>query len=139
MMSPQLAAGLTGFVGLCMLAGWLSAFRNRFYLGWLGLAFLSLAGAIWGSGRAEAARALGGSDPRATLLAQVLFIVCVVAFLLALVSAVRETGRRVREIKERHAAAEEALLAMIRASRDREDKAGLAGDEEGPSNEDDSS
>ena len=43
-MSPQLAGGLTALVGMCMVAGWLAAFRNRAYLGLLGLGFLTISG-----------------------------------------------------------------------------------------------
>ena len=110
-MSPQLAAGLTALVGLCMVAGWLSAFRNRAYLGWLGCAFLTLSASLLSHGRSP-------------LAATILLVVCLLCFLLALVAAVRETKRRVHEIRERHAAAEEAMLAMIQASREKEQQAG---------------
>ncbi len=60
-MSPQFAAGLTGLAGLCMVAGWVTAFRNRAYLGWLGFAFLCLSGFLWTGNRA---RDLGVPDNR---------------------------------------------------------------------------
>jgi|GEM_PF-1946795 hypothetical protein len=128
-MSPEMGAGLTAVLGLSMLAGWFTGFRNRAYLGWLGLAFLLLSAAILTSARAAAAKELGGSEPSMGLLTGVLFAVALAAFVLALVSAVRETGRRIQEIRERHAAAEEALLEIVRAQRDRD--GGKAADAKG--------
>ncbi len=129
-MSSDLAAALTGFVGLCLIAGWLSGFRNRGYLGWLGLAFVCLAGAIWASGEAELAREMGAAANRPMRLGQVLLGVCVVAFVLAVLSAVQETQRRVREIRARHEAAEEALIEMLRAQRGKKPDPGPAEDEQ---------
>ena len=124
MMSPQVAAGLTAFVGVCMVAGWLSAFRNRAYLGWLGLAFLALSGSLLAHDRARQAQVLGVASPQVSLLAKILLLVCLLSFVLALVAAVRETARRLRDIRDRHRAAEEALLAMMQARREKEDEAG---------------
>jgi hypothetical protein len=118
MISPQLAAGLTAFVGACMLAGFLSAFRNRGYLGWLGLAFLSFSGSLLAADRAGQARALGADGASMALLAKILLAFCLLCFLLALVFAVRETARRLRDIREQHQAAADALLAMARARRE---------------------
>jgi TRAP-type C4-dicarboxylate transport system permease small subunit len=108
-------------VGLSMVAGWLSAFRNRAYLGLLGLAFLMLSGSLLAADRASAMQALGGpADPKMALAATVLLAGCVVSFAAALLAALRETARRVREVRERHEAAEQAMLEMIRASQERE-------------------
>lgn len=103
-----------------MLAGWLSAFRNRAYLGWLGLAFMAVSGYLLAYDRGQTARSLGLPEGGAIMAQKAALLVCIVAFLLSLVAAARETVRRIREIRESHQAAEEALLAMIQASQDRE-------------------
>jgi len=121
-MSPQLAAGLTAFVGACLVAGWATGFRNRSYVGWLGAAFLTLAVSLWSTGQVEAAQEVGGRSPRMGLLAMLFFFVCLVCFLIAAVTAVRETVRRLRDMRVHHEAAAEAMLAMIRARREREEK-----------------
>jgi len=119
--SPQLAAGLTSVVGLSMVAGWLSAFRNRAYLGWLGLSFLSLSGYLLSIDRVRAAHDLGMRNPGAALAAKAFLIAWAASFLLSLLFAARETRRRIREIRAGHRAAEEALLEMIQAAREREE------------------
>ncbi|MBE9566007.1 MAG: hypothetical protein IMF16_04585 [Proteobacteria bacterium] len=119
MISPQLAAGLTAFVGLCMLAGWLSAFRHRAYLGWLGLAFLTLSGSILAHDKVKVAQDLGAAAPQMRLVAQALLVVCAVCFVLAVVMALQESIRRLHELREQHRAAEEALVAMAQASREK--------------------
>jgi MFS family permease len=119
-MSPQLAAGLVAFVGICLLAGWFTGFKNRSSVGWLGLAFLGLAGFLMALGKAREAQELGRAAPAMAALARALLIVGVAALLLSAVSAVRETARRLREIKESHEAAAEGLLEVMRAARERE-------------------
>jgi TRAP-type C4-dicarboxylate transport system permease small subunit len=106
-----------------MLAGWLSAFRHRAYLGWLGLAFLTLSGSILAHDKVKVAQELGAAAPQLRLAAQALLVVCAVCFVLAVVMAVQESIRRLRELRERHEAAEEALLAMVQASREKEARA----------------
>ncbi len=123
MITPQLAAGLTAFVGVCMLAGWLSAFRHRAYLGWLGLAFLTLSGSILAQDKVKVALELGAAAPQMRLAAQALLVVCAVCFVLAAVMAVQESVRRLHELKERHRSAEEALMAMVKVSREKEARA----------------
>ena len=103
-----------------MLAGFLSAFRNRAYLGLLGLAFLSFSGSLLVADKAARDRALGLESPSTALLAWVLLAACLLCFFLALVFAVRETARRLRDIREQHQAAADALLAMAQARRERE-------------------
>jgi hypothetical protein len=119
-MSPQFAAGLTAFVGLCLVAGWATGFRNRSYVGWLGLAFLLLAGSLMSAAKAGEARELGADAPALGLLAKVLFGACFVAFLLAALAAVRETARRLQELRLHHEEAAEAMLEIFRASQARE-------------------
>lgn len=111
---------MTTVVGLSMLAGWLSAFRNRAYLGWLGGAFLALSGYLIFRDRAVVAQEMETSDPQAVLLANLCLGAAALAFVLALVAATLETTRRIRAIQERHRAAEDALLAVIHAARERE-------------------
>jgi len=122
MISPQLAAGLTTVVGLSMLAGWLTALRNRAYLGWLGLAFLCISGYVLAAERARLAHDLGLSGAGATEATRVLLVASIISFLLSLVSAARETVRRIRDIHAGHRAAEEALLAIISAQRDSDEE-----------------
>lgn len=121
-MSPQLAAGLTAFAGLCMVAGWITAFRNRGYLGLLGVAFLILAGFLLALGRARATQGTGEASDQMVLLSRVLLAACILSFLLAIVSAARETSRRLREIRRGYCEAEEAMLEMVKASLEKEAK-----------------
>ena len=139
MMSPPLAAGLLAFVGACLVAGWITGFRNRSYVGWLGFAFLALSGSLWALGKVSAAQDLGSTDPAMALLTKVLLIICLLSFLLSAISAVRETLRRVREVRTQHESAAETLLALVQASRDRkeEPRSGQPdGDGDGSSKED---
>jgi hypothetical protein len=121
-MSPQLAAGLTAFVGVCLVAGWATGFRHRAYVGWLGLAFLALAGLLLALGRVREAEAIGGSDPRMAMLVKVLLVVWVGALLLAAGTAIGETLRRLRALRNGHQQAAEALLEMVRARREQREK-----------------
>ena len=118
-MSPQLAAGLVAFVGICLLAGWFTGFRNRSYVGWLGVAFLVLAGSVLAGAKAKEAADLAMASPGLAAAAKVLLLAAVGAFLLSAVSAVGETLRRLRQIKESHEAAAEGLLELMRAARER--------------------
>jgi hypothetical protein len=120
MMSPQVAASLLIVLGLSMVAGWATVFRNRYYLGSLGIAFLALAGALLAGNKVKLARTFGSSEPGLAALGRVLLILAAVFGALALVAAVQETRRRLAEIQESHRAAEEALVEMIRASREKE-------------------
>ena len=137
-MTPQLAAGLTAFVGLCLLAGWVTGYRHRAYVGWLGLAFFALAGFLLALGRVRDVEAIGGSDPRMAILVKVLLLVWVGALLLAAGTAVAETLRRLRELREGHQEAAEALLEMVRVTRERREKSeeGESPEEGEPAGED---
>ncbi len=121
-MSPQLAAALTGIVGICMVAGWITAFRNRAYLGFLGLAFLILAGSLSALARARAAQEIGEPSAQMVLLTRVLLAACLLSFLLAVVTAAQETARRLREIRTGYREAEEAMLEMVKASLEKEEE-----------------
>ena len=122
-MTPRLAASLTTIVGLSMLAGWLSAFRNRAYLGWLGLAFMSMSGYLLAYDRAQSARAFNLPIDSAILAQKVCLVIAVLAFFLSLIAAARETVRRVREIQASNREAEEAMLEMMKASLEHEARA----------------
>jgi hypothetical protein len=122
-MNPRLAASLTTIVGLSMLAGWLSAFRNRAYLGWLGLAFMSMSGYLMAYDRAQSAKAFNLPTGGAALTQKACLVIAFVGFLCSEVAAVRETKRRIREIQEGHRAAEEALFEMMKASAEQEARA----------------
>jgi hypothetical protein len=119
-MTPQFAAGMVAFVGICLLAGWFTGFRNRSYVGWLGLTFLALAGSVMAGAKAKEAKDLAMASPGLATAAKVLLLSAVIAFLLSAVSAIRETVRRLRQIKEGHDAAAEGLLELMRAARERE-------------------
>jgi ABC-type Fe3+ transport system permease subunit len=122
-MTPQLAAGLTAFVGICLLAGWVTGFRNRSYVGWLGLAFIGLSGFLLAAGRAHAAQEMARPEPAMATLARALLFIWIAALLLSAVSAVRETARRLREIRESHEEAAQGMLELVRASRERAEEA----------------
>lgn len=132
-MTPQFAAGLTAFVGLCLIAGWISGFRNRSYVGWLGFAFLALSGFLLALSKVREAQTFGATNPSMGLLARVLFVVWMGAFVLALVSAVRETSRRLRELRASHEAAAEGLLEIMRARQEKEGEAAPQKSEEADS------
>lgn len=136
MITPQFAAGLIAFVGICLLAGWITGFRNRSYVGWLGLAFVGLAGFLAAAGKVREAKELGGSNPGMAALAKLLVVVWVGALVLSAVSAVRETARRLREIKESHQAAAEGLLELMRASQEQESDAPAEESGTSPSDDD---
>jgi len=91
------------FLGVCALGGFLTSFRERGYLGWFGLACLLAGGGLL----------LGDSGRR------VLLWLALAAGLAAVLSAVRETTRRLRAIRDQQAAREAQLLAMVQAERDR--------------------
>jgi hypothetical protein len=131
LISAGLLSTLTTLIGLSLLAGWLTTFRNRGYLAWLGLAFLAVSGYLLASDRAREAHELGLPHSGPLALARACLIVCLIAFVIAIVAAARETGRRMREIRESHQAAEEAMLEMIQASREKEAQAEQSTTQEG--------
>ena len=120
MVSPELAAGLTAFVGICLIAGWVTGFRHRSYVGWLGLAFLGLAGFVLALARMREAQDMGAPSPGLQWVVRVLLVVWLASFVIAGVSAVRETVRRLRALRREHLEAAEALLELVRASHEAE-------------------
>ncbi len=120
MMSPQVAASLLVVLGLSMVAGWVTVFRNRYYLGSLGIAFLALAGALMAGNKVKLAAEFGASEPGLAVVGRVLLIAAAAFGALALILAVQETRRRMAEMRESYRAAEEALIEMVEASRRKE-------------------
>ena len=98
------AAAVIAFIGLCLLLGWVQVYRDRRYLLWLAIAFLSLGSNLW-LPRGEYV------GPRRVLLA-----VTLVTLIAAVVEAIVETRRRLARIRAQHRAREEALLEMVKAS-----------------------
>jgi Zn-dependent protease len=101
----------------------MTGFRHRSYVGWLGLAFVGLAGFVLALARASEAQELGARDPAMEWLVRVLLAVWLGSFLVAAVTAVRETARRLRELRRGHIEAAEALLELARASHEAEQRA----------------
>ena len=93
-------------VGLSLLAGFFTQFRQRGYVGLLGFCFLSLAVAsflahVTKNGRNAA------------------FIIAGIFFLLSLISAVLQTHARIAAIRRSHKAMEEQMIAMLEVDRER--------------------
>ena len=101
----------------------MTVFRNRYYLGLLGLAFLALAGALLAAQKVDAARQFDASAPTAAALARALLPAAVLFFIAALVAAVYEVRQRLAEMRESYRAAEEALMEITRASAEKEEPA----------------
>jgi ABC-type Fe3+ transport system permease subunit len=100
------AGGFCIIVGLSLVAGFLSQFRERGYVGLLGFSFLALAVAAFQSEINENARNY------ALIFAGILFI-------LSFISAVQQTRQRLTEIRRRQEAFEEQMLAMLEVERQR--------------------
>lgn len=83
------AAFVTGFIGILFLAGFVSAFRNRIYVGLLGLSFVTLAAQI-----------MMPAESAHRWLRLGLLIVAGALFLGAVFAAVSETAARVRLLQE---------------------------------------
>ncbi len=124
MLSPQVIASLLLVAGASMVAGWVVAFRDRYYLVLLGLAFCALSGALLAGQRVQVAVELGASEPGFALLARVLFVASSMFGVAAVVAAVMETRRRLAMLRESYRAAEEALIAMAQAAKQREESRG---------------
>jgi len=104
----RVVGGFCLIVGLSLVAGFLSQFRERGYVGWLGLCFLALAAASFLSQSPPLARnaALGAGG---------------LMFLFSFISALLHTRARLEEIRLRQQAFEKEMLAMLEAEkRDRE-------------------
>jgi hypothetical protein len=108
----QTIAYLCIVVGLSMIAGWWTAFRNRPYLGLLGASFLVLATYLIVRERVAANPAIVWVQ----IAALAIYAVLVVA---AVVAAVQESRRRLAEVREHFRAAEEGFVAMMEAEQRR--------------------
>ena len=104
----RIAASFCIMVGLSLLAGFITQFRQRGYLGWLGLCFLALAAAGFMSWREYPTGrniALG--------IAGVLFV-------FSFISAALQTRQRLAKIRRHQEALEAQMIAMMEAQRERE-------------------
>jgi hypothetical protein len=126
----QTIAYLCIVVGLSMIAGWWTAFRNRPYLGLLGASFLVLATYLIVRERVAANPAIVWVQ----IAALAIYAVLVVA---AVVAAVQESRRRLAEVRENSRAAEEGFVAMMeaeqrrRAAKPEDDSSSRQSDKEG--------
>jgi len=100
----RVVGGFCLIVGLSLVAGFLSQFRERGYVGWLGLCFLALAGASLFSQVSLPVR-------NSALAAAGLM------FLLSFISALLHTRARLEEIRLRQQAFEKEMLAMLEAEK----------------------
>jgi hypothetical protein len=117
------AGSFSLIIGLSLLAGFITQFRERGYVGWLGVSFLLLAAAgfTWES-----------SPPfRGYLLS-----IAGVSFFCSLISAVLHTRERLREINDRQQAFEAQMLAILEVEKEkyqkRRESGGLPRATEGP-------
>ncbi len=127
MISAQVIAYLCIVVGLSMVAGWWVAFRNRPYLGLLGLSFLALAAYLAARERVAVAKAAGATDLMMVRVEIAALVVCAALFVAATIAAVQESRRRLAEVREHFRAAEEGLMAMMEAEQRR--RAAKSGDD----------
>lgn len=120
----RIAASFCIMVGLSLLAGFITQFRQRGYLGWLGLCFLALAAAGFMSLREYPTGrniALG--------IAGVLFV-------FAFISAALQTRQRLAEIRRHQEALEAQMIAMMEAQREKERREKRAANEKVDTRED---
>jgi uncharacterized membrane protein (DUF106 family) len=110
------AGGFALILGLALVAGFITQFRERGYVGWLGVSFLFLAAAgfIWES----------SPHLRGYLLSP-----AGVTFLCSLVSAVLHTRERLREIGDRQQAFEAQMLAILEVEKAKLEKAKSSSEE----------
>jgi len=116
-MPPQTIAYLCLVVGLSMVAGWVVAFRNRPYLGLLGLSFLSLAGYVLAREAVRRAQEARLSAPGLTWLEVAALVATLLLFVASFWAAVQESRRRMREVREHFRAAEDAFTTLMEAER----------------------
>ena len=119
MISAQVIAYLCIVVGLSMVAGWWVAFRNRPYLGLLGLSFLTLAAYLVSREKVAAAKAAGATNVTMVWVEIAALVICAALFVAATIAAVQESKRRMAEVREHFRAAEEGLMAMMEAEKRR--------------------
>jgi hypothetical protein len=105
----RVAGSFASIIGLSLLAGFFIQFRDRGYVGWLGVNFLLLAGAgfTWQSNPEMRGYLLGAAG---------------LSFLFALVSAILHTREKLRDINDRQQAFEAQMLAMLEVEREKHKK-----------------
>jgi hypothetical protein len=110
------AGGFALIIGLSLAAGFITQFRERGYVGWLGGSFLFLAAAgfIWVDSPYLRGYLLGGAG---------------LAFLCALVSAILHTREKLREINDRQQGFEAQMLAILAAEKEKYQKNQASGGE----------
>jgi len=114
------AAAVTGLLGLCFVIGFFKAFRERIYLGLLGLSFMSLAANMLVS-----APELG----RVKLL---LWVITGLLFVGACCLAVAQTLAQMRLIRERRKGLEAEMWAYLEQLQRRNAEQGKTADAAGP-------
>jgi len=109
MVWARIAGSFCLIVGLSLIAGFVSQFRERGYVGWLGLSFLALAVSALSSQTNLTARNIA-------LAAAGVF------FLLSFISAVQQTRQRLAAIRRRQNEFEDQMIALLEAERARREK-----------------
>ena len=110
-MNPEVIGYYCLVAGASMVAGWWIAFRNRPYLLSLGVFFLALAASLMIWGRAST----GPITVRVLWALRGTVGAAVIAFVVAVAQAVKETQQRLREVREHYQAAARALAEVARA------------------------
>jgi hypothetical protein len=105
----RIAAWFCIIVGSSLLIGFVTQFRERLYVGTLGLSFLALAIAAF----------LHPVSPPARNVA--IYVACGL-FLIAFYFALQETRARLAALRRQHKAMEDQLLAMIDAEMKKQQK-----------------
>jgi hypothetical protein len=118
------AAVVTGLLGLSFAIGFLRAFRERIYLGLLGLSFLALAANML------------VAAPALTWLKWLLWGLTALFFIGAVFCAVLQTLARMRLIRERHAGLEREMREYLEQLKQRTGQAEEKPPGEAPTGED---
>jgi len=92
-----IVAAVLGFLGVCLVVGWVQSFRERLYVLVVGISLIVLAGAVLAPGVAKV----------------VLLAASGLIFAAGLVLALAESVRNVRLIREQQRALEQQMLAYL--------------------------
>jgi len=92
-----IVAAVVGFLGVCLVVGWVQSFRERLYVLVVGISLIVLAGAVLAPGFAKV----------------VLLAASGLIFAAGLVLALAESVRNVRLIREQQRALEQQMLAYL--------------------------
>jgi len=122
----KVSGGFCIIVGLSLIVGFLRQFRERGYVGWLGLCFMALAGAAFISSRMHEAMRLQQKALAAAAMQQrnIVMAVAGILFVISFISAVQQTRQRIADIKRRQESIEEQMLAMLEVEREKHKKDG---------------